>query len=41
MVRKILQMELSKDREIEVIGAEPDPYLARDKIVEAKPDVLL
>lgn len=41
MVRKILTTELSKDREIEVIGAVPDPYMARDKIVESKPDVLL
>ena len=41
MVRKILQTELSKDKEIEIIGAVPDPYVARDKIVEEKPDVLL
>lgn len=41
MVRKILQMELSKDKDIEIVGAVPDPYIARDKIVEVKPDVLL
>jgi len=41
MVRKILTTELSKDRDIEVIGAVPDPYVARDRIVAEKPDVLL
>ena len=41
MVRKILTTELSKDKEIEIIGAVPDPYIARDKIVAEKPDVLL
>ena len=41
MVRKILTTELSKDRDIEIIGAVTDPYMARDRIVEDKPDVLL
>ena len=41
MVRKILQVELSKDRDIEIIGAVSDPYMARDRIVAEKPDVLL
>lgn len=41
MVRKILTTELSKDRDIEIIGAVSDPYMARDKIVSDKPDVLL
>ncbi|MGE5370601.1 MAG: protein-glutamate methylesterase/protein-glutamine glutaminase [Solirubrobacterales bacterium] len=41
MVRKMLTIELSKDPEIEVIGAAPDPYVARDKIVLEKPDVIL
>ena len=41
MVRKILTTELAKCREIEVIGAVPDPYVARDRIVAEKPDVLL
>jgi len=41
MVRKILTTELSKDKEIEIMGAVPDPYIARDKIVADKPDVLL
>ena len=41
MVRKILATELSKDRDIEIIGAVSDPYMARDRIVADKPDVLL
>jgi two-component system chemotaxis response regulator CheB len=40
MVRKIFSEELARDPEIEVIGAAPDPYVARDKIVELKPDVV-
>ncbi len=40
MVRSILQRELSKDPDIEVIGTAPDPYVARDKIVQLKPDVI-
>ncbi|MEQ8151434.1 MAG: chemotaxis response regulator protein-glutamate methylesterase, partial [Smithellaceae bacterium] len=31
---------LSKYPDIEVIGAAPDPYVARDKIVSLKPDVI-
>lgn len=40
VVRKILQEELSRDPEIEIVGVAPDPYIARDKIVQLKPDVL-
>ncbi|MFH2037078.1 MAG: chemotaxis response regulator protein-glutamate methylesterase [Candidatus Zixiibacteriota bacterium] len=40
IVRKIFTSELSRDAEIEVVGAAPDPYIARDKIVALKPDVL-
>lgn len=40
MVRNILQRELSKDSNIEVVGTAPDPYVARDKIVQLKPDVI-
>jgi len=40
IVRKILSSELEKDTEIEVIGTAPDPYVARDKIVKLKPDVI-
>jgi two-component system chemotaxis response regulator CheB len=41
LVRKILTEELSADLDIEVIGTAPDPYIARDKIVLLKPDVVL
>jgi len=40
IVRNILQRELSRDPEIEVVGTAPDPYVARDKIVRLKPDVI-
>jgi two-component system, chemotaxis family, protein-glutamate methylesterase/glutaminase len=40
VVRQILQQELSRDPEIEVVGAAPDPYVARDMILEKRPDVL-
>ncbi|MEW6184192.1 MAG: chemotaxis response regulator protein-glutamate methylesterase [Thermodesulfobacteriota bacterium] len=40
IVRKIFNEELSKEADIEVVGTAPDPYIARDKIVTLKPDVL-
>ena len=40
VVRKVFKEELSRDKEIEVIGTAPDPYIARDKIVKLKPDVV-
>ena len=40
IVRQIFTRELSKDSSIEVVGTAPDPYVARDKIVQLKPDVL-
>jgi two-component system chemotaxis response regulator CheB len=40
MVRRILEKELSREKDIEVIGSAPDPYVARDMIVELKPDVV-
>lgn len=40
IVRKIFSEELSKFPDIEVIGTAPDPYVARDKIVHLKPDVI-
>lgn len=41
MVRKMLSNELSKTKEIQVIDTAPDPYIARDKIVKLKPDIVL
>ncbi|MDB5294042.1 MAG: Response regulator receiver modulated CheB methylesterase [Phycisphaerales bacterium] len=40
VVRQLLVRELSKDPGIEVVGTAPDPYVARDKIVELRPDVV-
>jgi len=40
IVRKIFAEELSKEPDIEVVGTAPDPFVARDKIVHLKPDVL-
>ncbi len=40
VVRKILTEQLQRARDIEVVGAAPNPYVARDKIVELKPDVV-
>jgi two-component system chemotaxis response regulator CheB len=40
VVRQTLSAELSKDPGIAVVGAAPDPYVARDMIVERRPDVL-
>jgi two-component system chemotaxis response regulator CheB len=40
VVRSIFKQELSKDPEIEVVGAAPDPFVARDMILEEHPDVL-
>lgn len=40
MVREILRRGLAMDPEIEVVGQATDPYAARDKIVELRPDVL-
>lgn len=41
LVRKILSDELSKDKELEIVGTAPDPVIARNKIVLLEPDVLL
>ncbi len=40
VVRKVFSNELSRERGIKVIGTAPDPYVARDKIVKLKPDVI-
>ena len=40
VVRKVLADELARARGIEVVGTAPDPYVARDKIVQLKPDVV-
>jgi len=40
LIRQILTRGLAKDPRIEVVGAAADPYQARDKIIELKPNVL-
>jgi len=40
VVRKVFTEALSKDPGIEVVGTAPDPYVARDKIIKRKPDVI-
>ncbi len=40
IVRKILCEEIGKEDDMEVVGSAPDPYIARDKIVLLKPDVI-
>lgn len=40
VVRKVFTEELSREEDIEIIGTAPDPYVARDKIVKLKPDVI-
>lgn len=40
IVRKIFSEELSKFRDIEIVGTAPDPYVARDKILALKPQVI-
>jgi len=40
IVRKIFSEELAKYPDIEIVGAAPDPFVARDKIVNLKPDVI-
>ncbi len=40
VVRKVFSEELPREGDIEVVGTAPDPYVARDKIVRLKPDVV-
>ena len=40
VVREVLVRELGKHPRIEVVGTAPDPYIARDKIVQLSPDVM-
>jgi two-component system chemotaxis response regulator CheB len=40
LVRRVLSEELSRFKDIEVVGTAMDPYVARERIVELEPDVL-
>jgi two-component system chemotaxis response regulator CheB len=40
LVRNVFQTELARDPAIEVVGAAPDPFVARNLILEREPDVI-
>ena len=40
VIRTLLSAILSSDPDIEVVGTAPDPYVARDKLIALKPDVM-
>lgn len=40
VVRKVFSEQLAKHKGINVVGTAPDPYVAREKIVKLKPDVI-
>ncbi len=40
VVRQIFTELISREPDLEVCGTAPDPYLARDKIVQERPDVI-
>ncbi|RKY58639.1 MAG: chemotaxis response regulator protein-glutamate methylesterase [Candidatus Neomarinimicrobiota bacterium] len=41
IVRQVFSRELSKEKDINIVGTAPDPYVARDKIVKLDPDVVV
>ncbi|MFW8600260.1 protein-glutamate methylesterase/protein-glutamine glutaminase [Desulfobacterota bacterium M19] len=40
LVRHILSNGINADPDLEVVGTAPDPFVARDKIIQLKPDVM-
>ncbi len=40
VVRQTLEKELGLDPDIQIVGTAPDPFIARDKIIELKPQVM-
>ena len=40
VVRQVLCSSLARDLELEVVGSAPDPFVARDLIVQCEPDIL-
>jgi two-component system, chemotaxis family, protein-glutamate methylesterase/glutaminase len=40
IVRKILTEAINAEKDMEVVGTAPDPFVARDKILALKPDVM-
>ena len=41
IVRQVLERELNRAEGLEIVGSAPDPYVARDMIVDLRPDVVL
>ena len=41
IVRQVFAAELGREPDIEIVGTAPDPYVARDKIVQLNPDVVV
>lgn len=39
-VRKVLTEKLALEEDIEVVGSAPDPFVARDRILELNPDII-
>ncbi len=40
IVRRILSLAISQHQDLQVVGTASDPFIARDKILELKPDVV-
>lgn len=40
MVRQVLCASLARDLELEIVGSAPDPFAARDLIVQCEPEIL-
>jgi two-component system chemotaxis response regulator CheB len=40
VIRTLLNRVLTSDPDIEVVGSAPDPYVAREKLIALKPDVM-
>jgi two-component system chemotaxis response regulator CheB len=40
VVRNVFQQELARDPGLEVVGAAPDPFVARDMMLDREPDVV-
>ncbi len=40
IVRQVFTEIISREPDLEVVGTAPDPYVARDKIIQFKPDVI-
>jgi len=39
-VRKVLSEIINREQDMEVVGTAPDPYIARNKLVKLRPDVM-